>query len=137
MLKDRGCSGQNNSGLKVASSELSDTSPMNGPMSSPGGSRWLNPAGRSKLEDLAARFFQIPLGHIGDLEELRKTFFELASATTQPDAVRSLIAEALLRLDDYLYRGSTEAEPILEEVATFIVEASHLSANHPVSPKLP
>jgi two-component system chemotaxis sensor kinase CheA len=75
------------------------------------------------LDDLLARLIQLSPADLNELESLRPALLEAARDARIDEAVRTLAAEALLKLDELLYGGNPE-ESILAETARLIEQAA-------------
>lgn len=91
----------------------------------------------ARLNDLAARLLQLKGTETDELETLREELLSVARDTEVREAVRTLAAEALLKLDELLYgKGGEEADSILAEVNSILGSAIDLEvvAEVPVKP---
>ncbi|GAB4220311.1 MAG: hypothetical protein Kow001_01650 [Acidobacteriota bacterium] len=84
------------------------------------------------LDDLLARLMQLSPADLTELESLRPELLETARDTRIDEAVRTLIAEALLRLDELLYGGDPD-ERAMVEAARLIEQASGMLRENPAS----
>ncbi len=75
----------------------------------------------ARLNDLAARLLQLSGADTVELEAVREELLEVARDTEVLDEVRTLAAEALLKLDEVLYgKGEAAADSILAEVNSIL-----------------
>ncbi len=83
-------------------------------------------AANPNLDDLLARLMQLSAGDTQDLEALRAEILELARDARLEEAVRTLAAEALLKLDELLYGGNPDGN-LLAEAAGLIERAAGIA----------
>jgi two-component system chemotaxis sensor kinase CheA len=77
-----------------------------------------------RLNDLAARLLQLNGAETGELEPIREELLELARDTEVREEVRTLAAEALLKLDELLYgKRAADADAVLAEVNAILGNA--------------
>lgn len=83
----------------------------------------------ARLNDLAARLLQLNGADTGELEPIREELLQLARDTEVRDEVRTLAAEALLKLDELLYgKGADVADAVLAEVNAILGNAIETEA---------
>ncbi len=87
------------------------------------------PGSSARLNDLAARLLQLGGADTGELEPIREELLQLARDTEVRDEVRTLAAEALLKLDELLYgKGADGADSVLAEVNALLGDAIETEA---------
>ncbi|MFZ0430494.1 MAG: chemotaxis protein CheA [Acidobacteriota bacterium] len=83
----------------------------------------------ARLNDLAARLLQLDCADTTELEALREELLQLARDGEVRDEVRTLAAEALLKLDELLYgKQSGGGDSILTEVSAILGSAIETEA---------